>query len=228
MKILGIIPARSGSKGVKHKNIKKLVDRPLIDYTISESLNSNLYDVIVSTNCEKIKQICIELGAKVPFLRPQELAQDNSTSISVIQHALKTYTEITNINYDAVMLLQPTCPFRTSKDINNSIELFVKAKTDSIISVCNVNGLHPARMKYLNKDNILIDPPFAEAYENQARQELKPMFIRNGAIYLTKSSTILKGSFKGEVSMAYLMDEENSINIDTEFDFKLAEILIKK
>lgn len=228
MKILGVIPARSGSKGVKNKNIKKLVDRPLIDYTIVESLKSNLNDVIVSTNCENIKKICTELGAKVPFLRPQELAQDNSTSISVIQHALKSYSEITNISYDAVMLLQPTCPFRTSDDINKSIELFIKEKPDSIISVCNVNGLHPARMKYLNEDNILIDPPFAEAYENQARQELKPMFIRNGAIYLTKSSVVLRGSFKGSVSMAYLMDEESSINIDTNFDFKLAEILIEK
>ena len=228
MKILGVIPARSGSKGVKNKNIKKLGDRPLIYYTIKESLKSELNDVIVSTNCENIKEVCMKLGAKVPFIRPQNLALDHSTSISVVQHALNSYSQITGVSYDAVMLLQPTCPFRKSDDINKAIKIFKNEKPDSVISVCNVNGLHPARMKYIDENNLLIDPVFAEAYENQARQELTPMFIRNGAIYLSKSSIILNGSFKGSISKAYIMDEEKSINIDTNFDFKLAEILLEK
>jgi len=228
MKILGVIPARSGSKGVKNKNIKKLAGEYLINYTISQSLKSKLTDVIVSTNCEEIKNISIDLGAKVPFLRPKNLALDNSSSISVAQHALKVYSELSNTKYDALMLLQPTCPLRTFKDINNCIELFKSNSIDSVISVCNVNGLHPARMKFLDENNLLIDPPFAELKENQPRQELRPMYIRNGAIYLTKTTHIINGTFKGENSMAYIMDEEKSINIDTNFDFKLAEILLKK
>ena len=226
MKILGIIPARSGSKGVKNKNIKKLGGRYLIDYTIQESKKSKLTDVIVSTNCNEIKLISESLGANVPFLRPKELALDNSKSISVVQHALSAFSSINNVEYDAVMLLQPTCPFRTFKDINNSIEIFKKKNPDSVISVCNVNGFHPARMKFLSEENILLDPPFAEEYENQARQELVPMYIRNGAIYLTRVNSIVRGSFKGDLSLAYIMDGDKSINIDTNFDFKIAEALL--
>jgi CMP-N,N'-diacetyllegionaminic acid synthase len=226
MKILGIIPARSGSKGVKNKNIRKLNNKYLIDYTIIESLKSNLTDVIVSTNSLKITKIVKDLGGNAPFLRPKNLAADNSSSISVVQHAIVTYSKITGLTYDAIMLLQPTCPLRTSLDINNSIDLFISKNPDSVISVYNVNGLHPARMKYLDNNNYLIDPPFAEKIENQPRQELKPMYIRNGAIYLTKLSEINKGTFKGNKSLAYIMDADKSINIDTEFDFKLAEMLL--
>ena len=226
MKILGIIPARSGSKGVKNKNIRKLNNKYLIDYTIVESLKSNLTDVIVSTDSLKIMQIVKDLGGNAPFLRPKNLAADNSSSISVVQHAIVTYSKITGLIYDAIMLLQPTCPLRTFLDINNSIDLFISKNPDSVISVYNVNGLHPARMKYLDNNNYLIDPPFAEKIENQPRQELKPMYIRNGAIYLTKLSEINKGTFKGNKSLAYIMDADKSINIDTEFDFKLAEMLL--
>lgn len=228
MKILGIIPARSGSKGVKNKNIRKLNNKYLIDYTIIESLKSNLTDVIVSTDSLKIKQIVKDLGGNAPFLRPKNLAADNSSSISVVQHAIIEYSKITGLTYDAIMLLQPTCPLRTSLDINKSIDLFISKDPDSVISVYNVNGLHPARMKYLDNNNYLIDPPFAEEIENQPRQELKPMYIRNGAIYLTKLSEIYKGTFKGNKSLAYVMDENKSINIDTEFDFKLAEMLLTR
>lgn len=226
MKILGIIPARSGSKGVKNKNIRKLNNKYLIDYTIIESLKSNLTDVIVSTDSLKIMKIVKDLGGNAPFLRPKNLAADNSSSISVVQHAIVTYSKITGLTYDAIMLLQPTCPLRTSLDINKSIDLFISKNPDSVISVYNVNGLHPARMKYLDNNNYLIDPPFAEKIENQPRQELKPMYIRNGAIYLTKLSEINKGTFKGNKSLAYIMDADKSINIDTEFDFKLAEMLL--
>lgn len=226
MKILGIIPARSGSKGVKNKNIRKLNNKYLIDYTINESLKSNLTDVIVSTDSLEIMQIVKDLGGNAPFLRPKNLAADNSSSISVVQHAIIEYSKITGLTYDAIMLLQPTCPLRTSLDINSSIDLFMFKDPDSVISVYNVNGLHPARMKYLDNNNYLIDPPFAEKIENQPRQELKPMYIRNGAIYLTKLSEINKGTFKGNKSLAYIMDADKSINIDTEFDFKLAEMLL--
>ena len=223
MNILGIIPARGGSKGVIGKNQKKLSGKPLIQYTIEAALKSNLSEVIVSTDDKNIASISVNLGADVPFIRPSEFASDNAESIDVAIHALEFMQEKKNKNYDAVMLLQPTTPFRRFEDINNAIDLLINSNdADSVISVVDVEGHHPARMKYIS-DGILIDPPYCEKVENQNRQELDKMYIRNGAIYLTKSDVILNRSYKGNKCMALLMPNSRSINIDTETDFKLAE-----
>jgi CMP-N,N'-diacetyllegionaminic acid synthase len=228
MKILGVITARGGSKGVKEKNIKLLSGKPLIAYTIECALKSNLCDVIVSTDNYKIKEISEELGANVPFIRPPDLSSDSASSLDVIVHALKSMEEINSTKYDAVMLLQPTSPFRTSNDINHCIDLLNKRDdADSVISVVDVGSHHPARMKYIS-DDFLIDPPFCEKKENQNRQELEPMYIRNGVIYLTRSSIIKKRSFKGKNCLAYLMPMSRSLNIDTQFDFDLCDWVINK
>ena len=228
MKILGVIPARGGSKGVKEKNIKTLFDKPLIAYSIESALKSNLSDVIVSTDSNKIKSIAKKFSANVPFIRPSELSSDSSSSIDVAIHALKSMENINSCKYEAIMLLQPTSPFRTSDDINACIELLIKKDdADSVISVVNVGSNHPARMKYIF-DGILVDPPFCEKKENQNRQELEPMYIRNGVIYLTRSKTINKRSFKGKKCLAYEMPTSRSLNIDTQFDFELCEWLIDK
>jgi CMP-N-acetylneuraminic acid synthetase len=225
MNILGIIPARGGSKGVPGKNIKHLAGKPLIAYTIEAAKNANLSKVIVSTDDEQILVVARGLGADVPFLRPDFLASDTSKSLDVSIHALLTMEEKESIQYDAIMLLQPTTPFRTTEDINNAIELLIaNPDADSVISVVDVQGHHPARMKYLESGK-LIDPPFCEAYENQNRQELPPMYIRNGAIYLTKRGTLLNNSYKGNNCLGIVMSSARSCNIDTLFDFKLAEWL---
>lgn len=227
MKILGVIPARGGSKGVPRKNIKQLGGKPLIAYTIEAALQSQLSKVIVSTDDEEIADVSKQYGAEIPFMRPAELATDTASSMYLTMHALKKIEEIEGEQYDAVMLLQPTTPFRTNKDINTAIKIIKEKKSDSVISVVNVGGTHPARMKYL-KDGFLIDPPFCEAKENQNRQELEPMFIRNGAIYLTKRDVLLEGTYKGESCAALVMPDERSINIDTLFDFEYAEWLYNK
>ena len=227
MNILGVIPARGGSKGVIGKNQKMLFGKPLIQYTIETALQSNLSYVIVSTDDEDIAAISAALGIKVPFIRPAEFASDNAESIDVAIHALQFMQEKKDINYDAVMLLQPTTPFRSFEDINNAIDLLINSNdADSVISVVDVEGHHPARMKYI-KDGILIDPPYCEKVENQNRQELDKMYIRNGAVYLTKSDVILNRSYKGNKCMALLMPKSRSLNIDTETDFKLAEWTLK-
>jgi CMP-N,N'-diacetyllegionaminic acid synthase len=228
MKCLGIIPARGGSKGVPRKNIKNLGGKPLIAYTIRTALESNLSKVIVSTDDEEIANIAQQLGAEVPFLRPQYLSDDISKSIDVARHALIEIENIYKTYYDAVMYLQPTTPFRNIDDINSSIILLnSNDKADSVISVVDVLGHHPARMKYI-ENGLLVDPDFCEKTENQNRQELRSMFIRNGAIYLTKKDTILNGSFKGRVSLAHLMPHERSINIDNHEDFEYAKWIINK
>ena len=223
MKVLGIIPARGGSKGVKRKNIKMFGGRPLIAHAIEAALQSNLDDVIVSTEDDEIAAIATEFGASVPFIRPQELAQDTSNSVGVAIHGLKEMERLQETTYDAVMYLQPTTPFRKCEDINRSLDLLKQAASaDSVISVVDVNGYHPARMKYLEK-GYLIDPDFCEKEENQNRQELRPMYIRNGAIYLTRRKTLLNVSFKGQKCLAYIMSSENSVNIDTVQDFEYAK-----
>jgi len=227
MNVLGIIPARGGSKGVVGKNQKMLSDKPLIQYTIETALQSNLSDVIVSTDDENIAAISKALGIKVPFIRPSEFASDNAESIDVAIHALNFMENLIKKRIDAVMLLQPTTPFRSIDDINNAIKLLSQHKdADSVISVVDVEGHHPARMKFIN-DGVLIDPVFCEKVENQNRQELDKMYIRNGAIYLTKSDIILNRSYKGNKCMALLMPNSRSLNIDTETDFKLAEWTLK-
>lgn len=216
MRVLGLIPARGGSKSIPRKNLVDLGGRPLIAWTIQAALGSNLTRVVVSTDDGEIADISKALGAEVPFRRPVELSSDSSLSIDVVLHALSELDE----EFDAVMMLQPTSPFRTLIDIESAIEIIGDAS--SVISVVPVGGTHPARMKFI-EDGILIDPPFAEAFENMPRQELRPMFIRNGAIYLTRIADLKKRTFKGAISRALVMPQERSINIDSYFDLRLAK-----
>ncbi len=227
MKILGIIPARGGSKGLPGKNIKLLNGIPLIAYTIKEALNSKLDTCIVSTDSEEIAQVARNYGGNVPFLRPTEFATDEASSVDVVLHAIDFMKVNHNQEYDAIMLLQPTTPFRNSEDINQAIDILMSSQADSVISVTDVGGTHPARMKFIVDGN-LIDPPFVEAFEGQNRQELKPMFIRNGGIYLTRIDVIKGGSFKGTISKALVMPQKRSVNIDDIDDFEFAEWLLNK
>jgi CMP-N,N'-diacetyllegionaminic acid synthase len=219
MRVLGLIPARGGSKSIPRKNLVDLGGVPLIQWTIQAALGSNLERVVVSTDDDEIAEISQSLGAEVPFKRPAELSSDQTLSIDVVLHALDVLEE----DFDAVMMLQPTSPFRTSIDIESAIKIIEDAS--SVISVVPVEGTHPARMKFV-EDGVLIDPPFAETIENMPRQELRPMYIRNGAIYLTRVSDLRHRTFKGALSRALIMPKERSINIDTGFDLALARVAL--
>ena len=219
MRVLGLIPARGGSKSIPRKNLVDLGGVPLIQWTIQAALGSNLERVVVSTDDDEIAEISKSLGAEVPFKRPAELSSDQTLSIDVVLHALDVLEE----DFDAVMMLQPTSPFRTSIDIEGAIKIIDGAS--SVISVVPVEGTHPARMKFV-EDGVLIDPPFAESIENMPRQELRPMYIRNGAIYLTRISDLRHRTFKGALSRALIMPKERSINIDTGFDLALARVAL--
>ena len=220
MNVLGLIPARAGSKSIPKKNLVDLGGRPLIAWTIEAAVNSSLSKVIVSTDSIEIAAACKSLGAEVPFMRPEKISKDDSLSIDVVIHALDTLEE----DFDSVMLLQPTSPFRSVSDINNAIQLLAEA--DSVISVEAVEGMHPARMKFINTDGYLVDPLFAEEVENMPRQQLSPLYIRNGAIYLTKIDSIRQRTCKGAKSRALIMPSSRSINIDSEFDLQIARALL--
>lgn len=196
----------------------------MIGHTIEAAQKSTLTRTVVSTDDARIVEVAIELGADVPFERPDELATDDAVAMSVIQHALVAVEAAGDAAYDVVVMLQPTTPFRRASDIDGALNLLETTGADSVISVVEVGGHHPARMKYLEGDR-LIDPEFCEAFENQPRQALRPMYLRNGAIYATRRDILLQGSFKGADCRAWVMSEVLSVNIDTEFDFRFAEWL---
>jgi len=226
MKILGIIPARAGSKSIKNKNISNLGGKPLIAYTIEAVKKSNLINFVVSSDSNKILDISKKYGAKNLILRPKKYAQDKTRSVFLFKYLRKQFEK--NFKFDAIMILQPTSPLRTHTDINRAIKLFKNNKCDSVISVASVGGIHPARMKYLNKKKYIIDPEFSEKKEGQNRQELKKIYIKNGAIYLFKKDNLNKNSIKGKKSLAMIMPQHSSINIDTKYDLELAKYFIKK
>jgi CMP-N-acetylneuraminic acid synthetase len=218
MKVLGVIPARGGSKGIPRKNLVELAGRPLLDWTIDTAQRSHLDRVIVSTDDDEIAAHAEHCGVEVPFRRPKEISDDNALTIDVVLHALNALGE----EFDAVMVLQPTSPLRTASDIDACLKMLSESSADSVISVVNVGGHHPARMKFI-ESGFLIDPPFAEEY--QPRQNLRSVFIRNGAIYLTRVSVLRSRSFEGKNCLAYEMPSERSVNIDTFTDLKIAEFL---
>ncbi len=219
LKVIGLIPARSGSKSVQRKNLSDLGGIPLIGWSIKSAIESKLDRVVVSTDDPEILKVSQSFGAEVPFLRPQNLALDNSLTIDTVLHAINELGP----GFDAVMLLQPTSPFRIASDINDALKLFVDCS--SVISVVPVDGYHPARMKFI-ENGILVDPSFGEIEENTPRQKLQPLYIRNGAIYLSAVSTLVARSFKGSKSRPLIMPRERSLNIDSPFDLELARAML--
>lgn len=224
MEILGIIPARAGSKGVKNKNILNINGKPLIYYTIRAVKKSKLKNFVVSSDSVKILNIAKKYGVKKLFLRPVKYSLDKTQSIELFKYLKKELEKL--YSFDAIMILQPTSPMRRSKDINKAISLFKKKKCDSIISVCRA-GDHPARVKFLNKQKYLIDTKFS-GKEGQNRQDLRDAFINNGAIYLFKKSNLDKNTIKGNKSLSMIMPRKLSVNIDDYFDLEIAKYFLKK
>ena len=228
MNILGIIPARIGSKGVTKKNIKEINNIPLIAYTIRSALLSKQFtDIVVSTDSDEIKLIAENEGALVPFIRSKDLSDDKALAIPVIQDAVKKTIEFNHKNYDAICMLQPTSPLRSIEDYINVVSLLETKKIDSVISVVEASQ-HPHKMVRKDSNGFLF--PFLDwPTENPPRQELPSVYIYNGAFYLTKFSTLMeKNTFKGETCYLYEMPASRSVNIDNENDFLLAEVLLKK
>jgi N-acylneuraminate cytidylyltransferase/CMP-N,N'-diacetyllegionaminic acid synthase len=225
--ILGLIPARGGSKGLPRKNLRLLCGKPLIAWSIEQALASKYLDrILVSTDDREIVEISKKYGAEVPFLRPKELASDKARSIDVILHAID-WVENNDKPYDLLMLLQPTSPLRTGEDINKAIELLFEKGAISIVSVCEVNH-HPYWSNVLPADGCMkkfIKPKIM----HKNRQEL-PIFYRlNGAIYLAYWNYLKqKKSFFGDKTFAYIMPKNRSIDIDEEIDLILSEVLINK
>jgi CMP-N,N'-diacetyllegionaminic acid synthase len=224
MKLLVIIPARGGSKGIPKKNIIDVNGKPLIAYTIEPSLEllkSGMADkVIVSTDSQEIAEVAIALGAEVPFLRPAEISGDKAKSIEFIQHAIDYYKDL-NIHYDGVVLLQPTSPLRTAKDMQKAISLFASNDNDSLISCYEEEYINDLVIYKLSADGKTSMPVNPLHNKGVRRQDHGSLYVRNGCIYISSAELIQKGLVIGEQPLMYIMEKNQSVNVDTMEDLEL-------
>tara|TARA_A100001234_G_C12480698_1_gene323372 strand:- start:11 stop:721 length:711 start_codon:yes stop_codon:yes gene_type:complete len=226
--VLAIITARKNSKGIKNKNIKKLNNKPLIQYTFESANNSKLItDIIVSTDSNKIIELSKKFGIEAPFKRPANLSTSKASSLDVIDHALNWFEKNKKTKVDYIVLLQPTSPLRSNDHIDQSIKKILKEKySHSLISCYDASHVHPSIM-YSQKNDKLIK--YEKEKSNKRRQDFKKLFIRNGAIYVVK-----RDYFKQEKQIIcnnpilYKMKRDESINIDESIDFDIAELILKK
>jgi CMP-N,N'-diacetyllegionaminic acid synthase len=228
MKILGLIPARGGSKGIPGKNIKPLLGKPLMAYTFDSAKNSkHLAKLVLSSDDSQIIEVAKEIGLEVPFVRPAELATDSSPTLLVILHALQFFRE-RGEHFDAVCLLQLTSPFRRPGMIDEAIRKFVSSGSDSLVSVLPVpHEYNPHWVFEVTKDGFLT---IATGEKNliSRRQELPEAFYRDGAIYLTKTKVLIDQKSLYGNSITYIMgDLDRHVNLDTHQDWEKAEQLVK-
>lgn len=223
--IIALIPARGGSKGVPRKNLRPLRGKPLIAYSIVEALKSERIDVVfVSTEDGEISRVSEELGAEV-IERPARLAQDETPTLDVVLQALEEL-ETVGRSVRCVVLLQPTSPLRKARDIDEAITLFLAEDCDSVVSVCKSN--HPPQWMLTIEDGYL-KPLFGETSLNLRRQSLPETYAPNGAIFVSTPSDLRANqSFYTPRSLPYLMPAERSVDIDTYFDLRVAELALNE
>ena len=221
MSLLTLIPARGGSKDIPRKNIKPLMGKALIGWSIDAAKKARCVDrIVVSTEDDEIASVARELGADVPFMRPDELATDGTPGIAPVMHAILQLPD-----YDWVLLLQPTSPLRSAEDINGIWQFCQERGAPSAVSVCEA-GNHPYWMYQCNAAQRL-EPFIKERPDVARRQDLPPAFALNGALYLARTDWLLKQrDFVGPETLGYIMPPERSVDLDTPQDWRWVEYLI--
>lgn len=229
MKILGIIPARSGSKGIPGKNIRHLIGHPLIHYTANSASKSvNLEKCIISTDSQEISSSVTKFGIEAPFTRPAALAQDDTGSLEVVKHALDFYTK-NNQHFDAICLLQPTSPFRLPGFIDTCINHFISTNADTLFSTVEVPHQYNPHWTFVEKEDGFLSNSCSDTAIIPQRQLLPPAYIRDGSVYIVKTNCIGKlNSFYGERITHIPAPKEWYVNIDQEDDWLIAERLAVK
>lgn len=229
MNIVGLIPARGGSRGIKKKNIANLAGRPLLAYTCEAALNcKQLSRVVLSTDDEEIASVGRQLGIEVPFIRPQELAQDNTPSFAVAEHAIE-WLRHDGWEPDLLVLLQPTSPLRRACHIDESLSLLESSGADTVVSVVQVpHRFNPYSLMRLENGALRDFSPEPVSFDRYNRQNLPRLYARNGpAILASRVPVMLSNrSFYGPKVAGYEMSEEDSLDIDGHFDLELAELLL--
>ncbi len=227
-RILAIIPARGGSKGIPRKNIRPLAGKPLIAYSILPAKQSKYIDrLIISSDDQEIIAVAKSFGAEAPFVRPSELASDTAKSLPVMQHAVKFCEVAEGGKYDFVVLLEPTGPMRVTEDIDGAIEMAINKEADSVVGLMELEDANPVRVKKIV--NGKIEPFCIPEPEGLRRQDQEKAYLRNGSIYVFRRDSLVENnSLWGKESLAYVMPRERSVNIDEESDFLVAEYFLKK
>lgn len=223
--MIAIIPARSGSKGLPGKNVKDLLGKPMIAYTIEAAKKSKyISDIIISTDAQEIADIAVSFGAICPFLRPKELASDSAMAVDNYIYTIEKLNNEYDYTIEDFIVLQPTSPLRNVDDINGAISLFIEKQADSVISY--VEESHPISWhKYINDDN-RFENIFDDTLKN--RQDNKKSFYPNGAIFVFNYNLIKSKHYYSDKSYAYIMPKKRSVDIDYLDDFEYAQYLLGK
>ena len=227
MIVLGVIPARGGSKGIVGKNLAIVGRKPLIVHSLEAARHAvNLTDLLVTTDSLEIAELAKANGADPGFLRPPDLATDEAPTILAVQDAVRRWEARLLQKVDAVVLLQPTSPLRTSKDIDGAVDLFLRSGATSLISVFNAAHVHPEIMYWGTGSDgaISLRPVLKGGRTIRRRQEFQPVYVRNGAIYAaTRTLVMEQGKMLDDQPIGYEMPLERSLNIDSQSDLELAE-----
>ncbi len=227
--VIAIVPARGGSKGLPGKNTREICGRPLLAWSVRAGLKSRYVDeVIVSTDSEDIAQVALKAGAKVPFLRPSELAQDTSTSFDVIAHALDHYKKL-GTQFSYITLLEPTSPMTTSEDVDQALEKLVRHKSaTSIVGVCKTESQNPAFLVKISETGLIsgyqqTDMPVLR------RQDIPDVYFFEGSLYISEIPFLLeRKSFYHHRTLACKFPKWKSFEIDDIDDFTIVEALMKQ
>jgi CMP-N,N'-diacetyllegionaminic acid synthase len=224
MRVLAIIPARGGSKGVPRKNIRLLRGKPLLQYTAEAALAAERLDrVILTTDDAEIAEVGRQCGLEIPFLRPPELARDDTPTLPVVQHAVRKVEE-KGERYDAICLLQPTNPFRRAEDIDACIDLLEEKQADSVVTVLAVPPEHNPHWVFFRNADGTLHLSTGEATPIPRRQDLPPAFHREGSVYVVRREVVMdQNSLFGSKIAGHLIDATRSVNIDTPADWERAE-----
>ncbi|WP_442508746.1 cytidylyltransferase domain-containing protein [Novipirellula sp. SH528] len=229
MRVLGIITARGGSKGVPRKNLAKIGGRSLLSYTAAAARESrHLTRTVISTDDNEIAEEAVRCGVELPFMRPAELARDETPTMPVLQHAVQKLEEAGE-QYDAICILQPTHPFRSADDIDRCVELLASSEADAVMTIAAVPAEFNPHWTYFMDDNGGLRIATGESTPIARRQELPPAYHREGSVYVTRRDVLmLQNSLYGKHVLGVPVDPEFRVNIDTMDDFRRAEALMAK
>jgi CMP-N-acetylneuraminic acid synthetase len=227
MRVLGLVPARGGSKGVPRKNIKPLGGKPLLAWTAEAALGSKqLARVVLTTDDEEIAEVGRAVGLDVPFLRPADLAGDKVPTLPVVQHAVR-WLEERGDRFDAICLLQPTNPLRTTATIDGCIELFERTGADSLVTTLRVPAEYNPHWVYFEQPDGGLQLATGEATPIPRRQDLPAAFHREGSVYLTRRDILVNlSTLYGSRVVGYEVEPSTAVNIDTVEDWQRAEALL--
>lgn len=224
-RILALIPARGGSKGIKNKNIIDLCGKPLLSYSVESGINSTyIDDVVVTTDSPTIADVAKNYGAWVPFLRPAALALDTSKTIDCVLHAVRTLEDMGH-SYDLCVLLQPTQPLRTSEDIDQAIRTFYEKNAQSLVSVSPVSDA-PVLIRQVNADGTLVH--LLNQSSTVRRQDMQPYYVVNGCIYINRICDLCETTSFNDNQTAFVMAEDHSVDIDALADLAVARYYLEQ